>query len=260
MERPPYWLVMPAAGRGKRLGADIPKQYLTLAGRSMLEWSVQPFLADSRCQGLVVALAAGDAHWPAVRARLARVPIDAVGGEERADSVRAALQQLQASGVAAEEWVLVHDAARPCVSAAEIDALLSAVGSVAEPLTGRAGTLAGGLLALPVTDTLKRDRSGAGLATSRETVAREGLWRALTPQMFRLGALLSALDAARAAGRRPTDEAQAMEWQGAEPLLVAGEATNIKVTTAQDRALAEGILAARGAAAHGASAMNGVDP
>jgi len=83
---------MPAAGRGKRLGADIPKQYLTLAGRSMLEWSVQPFLADSRCQGLVVALAAGDAHWPAVRARLARVPIEAVGGEERADSVRAALQ------------------------------------------------------------------------------------------------------------------------------------------------------------------------
>jgi 2-C-methyl-D-erythritol 4-phosphate cytidylyltransferase len=218
-----------------------------LAGRSMLEWSVQTFLIDAACRGLVVALAPDDEHWSQVRSRLQRVPIEAVGGAERADSVRAALQRLQASGVAAEEWVLVHDAARPCVSAAEIHALLSAVGSVAEPLTGRVGALAGGLLALPVTDTLKRDRSGAGLATSRETVAREGLWRALTPQMFRLGALLSALDAALAAGRRPTDEAQAMEWQGAQPLLVAGESTNLKVTTAQDWALAEGILAARGA-------------
>jgi 2-C-methyl-D-erythritol 4-phosphate cytidylyltransferase len=238
---------MPAAGRGTRLGADLPKQYLMLAGRSMLEWSVQTFLIDAACRGLVVALAPDDEHWSQVRSRLQRVPIEAVGGAERADSVRAALQRLQASGVAAEEWVLVHDAARPCVSAAEIHALLSAVGSVAEPLTGRVGALAGGLLALPVTDTLKRDRSGAGLATSRETVAREGLWRALTPQMFRLGALLSALDAALAAGRRPTDEAQAMEWQGAQPLLVAGESTNLKVTTAQDWALAEGILAARGA-------------
>jgi len=242
---------MPAAGRGTRLGADTPKQYLTLAGRSMLEWSVQPFLADANCRGLVVALAADDAHWPHVRARLARLPIEALGGAERADSVRAALQRLQASGVGAEEWVLVHDAARPCVSAAEIDALLSAVGSTAE----REGRMAGGLLALPLTDTLKRQRSAAGAIASRETVAREGLWRALTPQMFRLGALLGALDAAHAAGRRPTDEAQAMEWQGAEPLLVAGESTNLKVTTAQDRALAEGILTARGA-----RAKNGVDP
>jgi len=243
LERPPYWLVMPAAGRGKRLGADIPKQYLTLAGRSMLEWSVQTFLIDAACRGLVVALAPDDEHWSQVRSRLQRVPIEAVGGAERADSVRSALQRLQASGVGADEWVLVHDAARPCVSAAEIDALLRAVGSTAD----REGRLAGGLLALPMTDTLKRQRSGAGSIASQETVAREGLWRALTPQMFRLGALLAALDAALAAGRRPTDEAQAMEWQGAQPLLVAGESTNLKVTTAQDWALAEGILAARGA-------------
>ena len=241
MARPPYWLVMPAAGRGTRLGADLPKQYLMLVGRSMLEWTVQPFLADAACRGLVVALAPDDTHWPRIRSRLSRVPIEAEGGAERADSVRAALQRLRASGVGDDEWVLVHDAARPCVSAVEIDALLQAVGSVAE----RDGRLAGGLLALPMTDTLKRQRRGAGAIASQETVAREGLWRALTPQMFRLGALLAALDAAVAAGRRPTDEAQAMEWQGAAPLLVAGESTNLKVTTGHDIALAERILATR---------------
>ena len=243
MSAPHYWLVMPAAGRGQRLGADVPKQYLPLAGRSMLEWSLQPFVADPSCRGLAVALAAGDTFWADVRARLGRAVIEAPGGEQRSDSVRQALETLRTRGAADADWVLVHDAARPCITAAEIGALLHGVAR--DDASARA-PLAGGLLALPLADTLKRAAAvGAGVV-SAETVPRERLWRALTPQMFRLGALLDALRAAVAAGRVPTDEAQAMEWRGAAPRLISGESTNLKVTTMTDFALAEGILRARG--------------
>ena len=242
MTRPHYWLVMPAAGRGKRLGAELPKQYLPLAGRSMLEWSLQIFLTDAACRGAAIALSPGDDHWPVIRARLPRAPIEAPGGAERSDSVRQALETLRARGADEADWVLVHDAARPCVTRAEIDALLHGVAR-----EGGAGEapLGGGLLALPLADTLKRGVTDTGSSMSRETVPREGLWRALTPQMFRLGGLLAALRAAVAAQRVPTDEAQAMEWLGAQPRLITGESTNLKVTTAADLALAEGILRAR---------------
>lgn len=249
MSDPHYWLVMPAAGRGQRLGADLPKQYLALAGRPMLDWALAPFASDGACRGLAIALATDDAHWPAVRARWQKALIEAVGGAERGDSVRHALEALSAQGAAETDWVLVHDAARPCVTPAEITALRQ---GVAREETG-GSALAGGLLALPLADTLKRGGAqGAGVVSS-ETVPREGLWRALTPQMFRLGALLSALRAAAAAGRIPTDEAQAMEWIGAKPRLIVGESTNLKVTTAADLGLAEGILRAR-ARASGAGA------
>ena len=245
MKRPHYWLVMPAAGRGQRLGGDIPKQYLTLAGRSMLEWALQPFIDDSACRGTVLALSSEDAVWPTVRARLARPVIEAPGGRERSDSVRQALETLRTQGADDADWVLVHDAARPCVTAGEVEALLSGVAR--DDAVGQS-PLGGGLLALPLADTLKRGNvEGAGVV-SGETLARDGLWRALTPQMFRLGALLAALRAAVAVGRVPTDEAQAMEWQGAKPRLVSGESTNLKVTTAADLALAEGILRARSTA------------
>ena len=245
MKRPHYWLVMPAAGRGQRLGGDIPKQYLTLAGRSMLEWALQPFIDDSACRGTVLALSSEDAVWPTVRARLARPVIEAPGGRERSDSVRQALETLRTQGADDADWVLVHDAARPCVTVGEVEALLSGVAR--DDAVGQS-PLGGGLLALPLADTLKRGNvEGAGVV-SGETLARDGLWRALTPQMFRLGALLAALRAAVAEGRVPTDEAQAMEWQGAKPRLVSGESTNLKVTTAADLALAEGILRARSTA------------
>jgi 2-C-methyl-D-erythritol 4-phosphate cytidylyltransferase len=143
--------------------------------------------------------------------------------------VLAALQSLDGPE---EEWVLVHDAARPCVSADEIDALLSLAGS----------EVVGGLLAVPLTDTLKREEAGV----VRDTPSRESLWRALTPQMFRLGALRTALAAARKAGRTPTDEAQAMEWLGRPPRLVAGSPLNLKITTAADLVLASAILSQRG--------------
>jgi len=241
-----YWLVMPAAGLGKRLGAETPKQYLPLAGRAMILWSLQSFLNDSLCKGSMVAIAIDDALWPETRRQLPAAVRETLGGTERADSVRAALAALLAEGADANDWVMVHDAARPCVTPGEIQALWAAVTQ-----TAAAGdSLAGGLLALPLADTLKRARVRDSAAATAERVAetqsRVGLWRALTPQLFRLGALHCALQAAAEQRRTPTDEAEAMEWQGARPLLVAGESSNLKVTTHTDLLLAESLLAGRG--------------
>ncbi len=240
MTPPRYWLVMPAAGRGKRLGGTVPKQFLTVAGRPLIAWALQPFFDDPRCAGVMLAIAPDDADWLGIRALLPRPVLETTGGAERADSVRLALQALLARGAQATDWVLVHDAARPCVSNAEIKALVDAVVAHAESGSSAGDLRAGGLLAVPLADTLKRGRS-----RSEATVPRDGLWRALTPQMFRLGDLLQALQQAESEGRKPTDEAQAMEWCGSEPLFVGGESTNIKVTTFADLRLVEGILQAR---------------
>ncbi|MBS0367294.1 MAG: 2-C-methyl-D-erythritol 4-phosphate cytidylyltransferase [Proteobacteria bacterium] len=230
-----YWLVMPAAGCGLRFGTPTPKQYAALCGRTVIEWSLAPFLRDARCAGIAVALAASDSCWPQVTARLPAVST-VTGGEHRSQSVRAALAAL-AARAAAMDWVLVHDAARPCLAEAELDRLLSLLHE--HPV--------GGLLAVAVTDTLKREAASSSRAPLvASTAQRGGLWRALTPQMFRYGALCAALDAAHAEGRYPTDEAQALEWRGEQPALVAASETNLKVTTAQDLALAQAVLQARG--------------
>lgn len=226
-----YWLVMPAAGSGRRFGESTPKQYATLAGRTVIEWALAPFLADLRCRDAVVAIAADDTHWRRISQRLAR-PVRVIpGGADRAASVRSALTAL-AHDAGPQDWVLVHDAARPCIERPDIDRLLTRV--AAHP--------AGGLLAAGVADTLKR-AEGADVVAG--TVPREALWRALTPQMFRYQALCEALDAARRDGRIPSDDSQALEWQGAHPLLVAGAPSNIKVTTAADLAIAASLIAAR---------------
>ena len=226
-----YWLVVPAAGSGRRSGAGEPKQYRLLLGRPLLEWALRPFAADSRCQGLVLALTAGDTRAVLTASLLGfRQVLSAVGGLERCHSVLNALQAL-AQFAQPSDWVLVHDAARPCVTRAEIDALWSDCTA-----TGQ-----GGLLALPVSDTVKR---GAGQRVVT-TEPRAELWRALTPQMFRLGELQAALQAAVAAGQLPTDEAQAMEAAGATPLLVTGAISNLKVTRPDDFALAAAVLRAR---------------
>lgn len=237
-----YALVVPAAGSGRRFGASVlRKQYEPLAGATVIEHALAPFLADSRCHRVVVAIAADDAAWPQVAGRCqvrAVCPVVAVtGGAERAQSVQRVLAALK-EGAGDDEWVLVHDAVRPCVSRAEIDTLIAA--ALSHPV--------GGLLAVPVADTLKRGthQQGGTLQVER-TEARESLWRALTPQMFRLGPLARALAGALAAQRQPTDEAQAMEWQGLAPLLVPGDVRNIKVTTPADLALAEALLQGRGA-------------
>jgi 2-C-methyl-D-erythritol 4-phosphate cytidylyltransferase len=234
-----YWLVMPAAGTGRRFGERLPKQYATLRGRTIIEWALAPFLADSRCAGAVVALAPQDQWWPKISERIATVSV-APGGAERSESVRNALAGLNRRANK-NDWVLVHDAARPCLPAADIDRLLERAGRHA----------VGGILAQAVADTLKRQQIAASDSASDQppsidqTVSRDGLWRAATPQMFHYGALADALDRAIAGKRYPTDEAQALEWVGEHPLLVEGSPSNIKVTTADDLVLAEAILAAR---------------
>jgi 2-C-methyl-D-erythritol 4-phosphate cytidylyltransferase/2-C-methyl-D-erythritol 2,4-cyclodiphosphate synthase len=224
-----YWLVVPAAGSGRRMGAAAPKQYLPLAGATVLEHALAPFLADPRCRGIVVALAADDERWPTLAvARDARVR-RVTGGAERRDSVLAGLEALIAAGGAADDWVLVHDAARPCLRAADLDALLAALPDAPD----------GALLAVPLADTLKRaDEAGRSAAT----VDRRTLWRAMTPQAAPLALLRDAL------ARTPdvTDEASALEALGRRPRLVACATTNVKVTEPADLEFARRVLAEGG--------------
>jgi 2-C-methyl-D-erythritol 4-phosphate cytidylyltransferase len=234
---------MPAAGVGRRFGTPIPKQYASLQGRTVIEWSLAPFLADSSCAGAVVVLAADDPYWPEVADRVARLAgrtaelILARGGAQRSHTVRNGLAAIEGRA-ASDDWALVHDAARPCLTRSDLQHLLERLGS--HPV--------GGLLATPAADTLKRaagDSDPSGHREIDQTVDRAGLWRALTPQMFRYRALCEALDRAFAAGRLPTDEAQALEWAGQRPLLVQGSAANIKITSADDLLLAAALLGAR---------------
>lgn len=229
-----FWVVVPAAGSARRMGAAVPKQYLSLAGRTVIEWSLAPFLAHERAAGIVVVLAEQDARWSQTDlAKHAKI-ITATGGAERMDSVLAGIKALQGQA-AAEDWVLVHDAARPCLMTADVDRLLSELRDDA----------VGGLLAAPVVDTLKRADAEGRVA---QTVPREKLWRALTPQMFRRDVLQRALEAALARGVATTDEAQAVEALGLQPKLVAGDADNIKITLPEDLVRAERILKTRSAA------------
>lgn len=216
---------MPAAGVGRRFGTDRPKQYAPLCGRTVIEWALAHFLDDERCAGVVVALAQDDPYWAAIAPPTILI---AAGGQERSQSVRKGLAAL-AERAQRDDWVLVHDAARPCLSRQDLDRLLSVLDS--HPV--------GGLLATPAADTLKR---ADGSGDVRGTVDRAKLWRALTPQMFRYGRLCEALDRAHAAGRTPTDEAQAIEWLGDVPRLVEGAAANLKITSAVDLALAAALL------------------
>ncbi len=229
-----YWLVMPAAGSGSRFGDHLPKQYASLLGRAVIEWALHPFANDPRCAGIVVALAAGDPHWGRIAHRSPTRLETVQGGAERSQSVRRGLAAL-AGRAAAKDWVLVHDAARPCLTVADLDRLLAECHD--HPV--------GGLLAAPVADTLKL--CDAGGASIERTVDRAGLWRALTPQMFRYEPLCLALDAAFTAGRSPTDEAQALEWTGAHPRRVQGSSRNLKITTAEDLAFAVALLGGQSA-------------
>ncbi|MGV8844209.1 MAG: 2-C-methyl-D-erythritol 4-phosphate cytidylyltransferase [Pseudomonas sp.] len=218
---PAFWAVLAAAGIGTRMGADRPKQYLQLCGKSILEHSLACFLDHPQLRGLVVSLAVDDPFWAtlvcASDARIER----ASGGVERADSVLNALLRLGELGAQAQDWVLVHDAARPNLARTDLDKLLGTL----------AGDTVGGLLGVPVRDTIKRvDANGRVL----HTVDRQALWHAYTPQMFRLGGLRAALEHALAAGATITDEASALEWAGQAPRMVQGRADNLKITQSQD--------------------------
>lgn len=221
------WCVVPAAGRGTRVGGDRPKQYLPLAGRPLILHTLERLASHPRIAGLLVTLAPDDSRWPGLQQLHGKPVHAAVGGAERADSVLAGLRGLPAE-VAEDAFVLVHDAARPCVRLADIDRLIDA----ASPGDG-------GLLGAPLRDTLKRaDTHGRSALTE----PREQRWRAFTPQMFRRGQLIAALEKAAHDGVAVSDEAMAMERAGFAPLLVEGAEDNIKVTTAADFALAEFLL------------------
>ena len=231
------YAVVPAAGAGKRMGSATPKQYLEIAGRSVLEHTLWRLAGHALIRKVVVAISAGDEYFDALRARLPAKIAAVLGGTERCHSVLAALHAL-ALEAAADDWVMVHDAARPCVRSIDLDRMIAILGD----------DEVGGILAAPVRDTLKRcDEDGAIIAT----LDRTQLWHALTPQMFRLGTLTRALEAALAGGVIVTDEAQAIERAGHTPRVVAGHADNLKITHPEDLALAGLILAAQDAAAHG---------
>lgn len=233
-----YWIVMPAAGVGRRFGSA--KQYALLGDRTVLETALQVFLDDAQCRGGSLLLAADDPQRTQLAARLPQHIAVTDGGAERAHSVCNGLRALEARAAAAD-WVLVHDAVRPALSAADLQRLLQY----------GAGDAVGALLAAPVADTVKRAQAtGIGAETARceATVPRASLWLAQTPQMFRYAPLRAALEQALADGRAPTDEAQAMEWAGHAPLLVAARDSNLKITTAPDLALLAAILRQRSSA------------
>jgi 2-C-methyl-D-erythritol 4-phosphate cytidylyltransferase len=223
------WYVIAAAGSATRFGGSVPKPYLRIAGRTLLEHSLRALGSVRGISGGIVVLANGDRRYERLPLAVRRRVVAVAGGPTRALSVVNGLQALITAE--ARDWVLVHDAARPCVRRREVEALVAACRR--DPV--------GGLLAVPVADTIKQSD---GAERSRQTLPRERLWRAQTPQMFRLGTLQGALTKALAEGLDPGDEASAIERQGLAPRLVEGSPLNVKVTRPGDLAFAEAALRA----------------
>lgn len=217
------WVIVPAAGAGSRMGAELPKQYLPLLGKTILEQTLDALLAYPSISHLYLPVSPSDAVWsglsPAYRGRVTSLE----GGTERVDSVLNALCHLP--GARSEDWVLVHDVARPCIRHADLDRLFNTLHA----------SEVGGLLGGRVSDTMKRTNPDG---TIIQTVPRDNLWRAYTPQMFRYGLLRKAIEDAREAGLLVTDEASAIEYLGLAPLMVQGADDNIKITYPRDLELA----------------------
>ncbi|MDA0631095.1 MAG: 2-C-methyl-D-erythritol 4-phosphate cytidylyltransferase [Proteobacteria bacterium] len=214
------WAVVPAAGLGRRMAAEVPKQYLQIAGVTLLEHTLRALLDCAQLRGLVVALDPGDRRPDGIALLSDPRVMTALGGANRAESVRSGLALLETMAEP-DDWVLVHDAARPCLPLEVLMAFIDTITS----------TAVGGLLAQPSTDTLKQV-DGDGMVAS--TLDRSTIWRAQTPQMFRLRILCSAFDQARNAGLRVTDEASAVEAAGHPVQIIEGPASNIKVTVPDD--------------------------
>ena len=224
MQTPSIIAIVPAAGVGRRMGAERPKQYLKINEETILEHTVHKLLSHSKIDKVVVVLGEKDPYFSRLLMAKNDNVFTVIGGEERADSVLAGINFVRDNEEV--DWVMVHDAARPCINKRDIDSLIKA--SLNHPV--------GGILGVPVRDTMKR----ANLTGDIEhTVNRENLWHALTPQMFRIEQLATALEQALSKGAHITDEASAMEWFGLSPALVLGSAENIKITQPEDLALAE---------------------
>jgi len=225
---PQYFALIPAAGSGARMAAELPKQYLPLLDRPMIYHAVAALCAAAEIERVYVVLAPQDAHWARHdwQAFAPKLHVLRVGGETRAQSVQNGLEAMR-THCQRDDWVLVHDAARPCLSRRHLARLIDEIGA----------DEVGGLLAMPVADTLKRaDLQGRVLRTE----PRDNLWQAQTPQMFRHGLLLQALQSM--GDEAPTDESRAVERLGLSPKLVASDGSNLKVTYPEDMNLAQLIL------------------
>lgn len=221
------WIIVPAAGVGSRFGAALPKQYQSLAGKTVVEHTLERLLAVNDAI-VVVAVHPNDTYWQKLAVfdhpRIRTVH----GGKERADSVRLALECLTREAHT-DDWILVHDVARPCVRVAEIQHLMHSLED----------HRVGGVLAVPVSDTVKRVEQGDDIAGTED---RNKLWLAQTPQMFRYGLLSWSLNTAVRQQWQPTDESAAVERLGHTPLVVEGSRDNIKITRQEDLEIAEAIL------------------
>jgi 2-C-methyl-D-erythritol 4-phosphate cytidylyltransferase len=218
-----YWAVVPAAGVGKRMQADKPKQYLPLAGKTVLEQTLDRLLQAEAFSAIAVSISKEDPYWPELECSNNEKIITADGGKERADSVLSALKSLS-ERAKDDDWVLVHDAARPCLTRCDIQHLINELKE----------DDVGGILALSSHDTLKNVQG----KSITKTINRSLVWRALTPQMFRYSMLKQALQQAEG-NPAITDEASALEMQGLQPKIVEGRPDNIKITRPEDLALAE---------------------
>lgn len=223
-----FWVVVPAAGIGSRMGADRPKQYLPLLGKTVLEWTLEALLSHTRISGVVVVLAGDDDYWQNTRFAQDQRVMTVNGGEERCHSVLNGLDHL-AGAVAPEQWVMVHDVARPCISHADLDLLINGTSQAKDGL----------VLGAPVRDTMKQTDEKHRVTM---TADRGGLWHAYTPQVFRLGELQASLLSCLERNLLVTDESSAMEQCGFQPQMVSGSEHNVKITWPGDLALAEFIL------------------
>ncbi len=234
----PVWALVPASGIGTRMGADRPKQYLELEGRSLLARSLDRLLVHPRVEGAVVALAPGDAWWSKLGYRSSKPLLTCEGGAERLHSVLSTLQRLE-EHLDSDALVLVHDAVRPFLVQQDLSRLIAAAER----------DESGALLAAPLADTLKRvhrQEEGGQVDRVGDTIPRDGLWLALTPQAFRLSLLKSALHNALEQGQLVTDDASAMELLGFAPRLLRGDRRNIKLTHPEDLLLGRWILRSLG--------------
>jgi len=221
-----FWAVIPAAGVGARMQADRPKQYLELHQKTVIEHTLDRLLSMDEVCGVVLSVSETDTYWPQLNYTSSKPILIAAGGKERSDSVLNALLLLEQHVDDAQTvWALVHDAARPCVRTSDIRHLIENASQSEN----------GGLLALPVRDTMKRASENSLV---QQTVDREGLWHALTPQMFRLDLLIHALKQAQQNNRLITDDCSAMELAGYHPRLIEAHEDNIKITRAFDLQLA----------------------
>ncbi|NYT47092.1 MAG: 2-C-methyl-D-erythritol 4-phosphate cytidylyltransferase [Candidatus Methanofishera endochildressiae] len=220
-----YWGIVPAAGVGKRMQADRPKQYLPLNNTTVIEQTLTRLLEVKSITAVVVAISKEDPYWPTLEASRNPRIYTAAGGKERADSVLSALNSI-ADKADDNDWVLVHDAARPCITQSDVEYLINELQD--HPV--------GGILGLASHDTLKSVDNNLAISN---TVDRSKIWRAFTPQMFRYAALKHALQEAADKGWVMTDDASAMELQGMQPKIIAGRADNLKITRPEDLALAQ---------------------